>query len=178
MNTLAAASRNGESAALADDASMAFCLAQLPRVLGILTLYVGDRDVAEELAQEVVVRLLSKWPAAGNAAEPEAYTAAMALNVARSFLRRRYAERRARARLASRAEAAFTQEDPSVGLAMRHALAALPPRQRTTLILRYYGDFSVEQTAAAMKCAPGTVKAQTAKALAALRASQLLEQES
>jgi RNA polymerase sigma factor (sigma-70 family) len=52
---------------------------------------------------------------------------------------------------------------------VRAALASLPPRQRATLVLRYYCDLSVEETAKELGCTPGTVKSQTAKGLSALR---------
>ena len=49
------------------------------------------------------------------------------------------------------------------------AVAALPPRQRATLVLRYYCDLNVDQAAEVLGCSPGTVKSQTAKALGAVR---------
>ncbi len=48
-------------------------------------------------------------------------------------------------------------------------VARLPKRQRTALILRHYAQFSVAETAEAMKCAPGTVKALTFQAIQQLR---------
>jgi RNA polymerase sigma-70 factor (sigma-E family) len=59
--------------------------------------------------------------------------------------------------------------DLAAGLDLRSALAGLPPRQRAVLVLRYFCDMSVEQTAAAMNCATGTVKSQTSLALSAMR---------
>jgi len=53
---------------------------------------------------------------------------------------------------------------------VRDALAALPPRQRATIVLRYYCDLTVEQTAAELKCSQGTVKSNTSRGLASLRA--------
>jgi RNA polymerase sigma factor (sigma-70 family) len=59
--------------------------------------------------------------------------------------------------------------DPETSLDMQAAIAGLPPRQRATLILRFYCDLSVEQAAQVLGCTPGTVKSQTAKALGSLR---------
>jgi RNA polymerase sigma factor (sigma-70 family) len=50
------------------------------------------------------------------------------------------------------------------------ALAQLPTRQRAVVVLRYYDDLSVAQTAQALGCTEGTVKSQTHDALARLRA--------
>jgi DNA-directed RNA polymerase specialized sigma24 family protein len=54
-------------------------------------------------------------------------------------------------------------------LDLRAAVAALPPRQRATLVLRFYCDLSVDQAAQILGCSPGTVKSQTARALEAVR---------
>jgi RNA polymerase sigma factor (sigma-70 family) len=53
---------------------------------------------------------------------------------------------------------------------VRAAILELPPRQRQAVVLRYHADLTVEDTAAVMRCAPGTVKALTSQALANLRA--------
>ena len=52
---------------------------------------------------------------------------------------------------------------------LQAAVAALPAGQRAALVLRYYCDLNIDQTAAALGCSTGTVKSQTAKAIAALR---------
>jgi DNA-directed RNA polymerase specialized sigma24 family protein len=91
------------------------------------------------------------------------------INLANSWLRRRTAERRAHARLAGRATGAHIDPDPADAVAIRQAVAALPHRQRTALVLRYYADLPVAEVAALMGCAPGTVKSLTSKALTAVR---------
>ena len=48
------------------------------------------------------------------------------------------------------------------------ALAALPPRQRTVLVLRYFLDLPEAEVAAAMKCSLGTVKSTSSRGLARL----------
>jgi RNA polymerase sigma factor (sigma-70 family) len=52
---------------------------------------------------------------------------------------------------------------------VRHALAALPPKQRAAVVLRYWEDLPVAETAAALGCSEGTVKSQVSKGLEALR---------
>jgi RNA polymerase sigma factor (sigma-70 family) len=49
------------------------------------------------------------------------------------------------------------------------ALRSLGPRQRACVVLRYYEDLSVEQTAEALGCSEGTVKSQAARGLESLR---------
>ncbi|WP_342668894.1 sigma-70 family RNA polymerase sigma factor [Amycolatopsis taiwanensis] len=62
---------------------------------------------------------------------------------------------------------------------LRRALAALPVRQRATLVLRHWEDLPVHEVARLLRCTEGTVKSQSAKALTALRTmigtDQLLE---
>lgn len=52
------------------------------------------------------------------------------------------------------------------------ALSGLPDRQRACVVLRYYADLSVEETAAILDITPGTVKSQTSRGLASLQSSR------
>ena len=56
-------------------------------------------------------------------------------------------------------------------LVLLDALERVPPRQRACLVLRFYDDCSVEETAALLDCSAGTVKSNTARGLDALRAA-------
>ena len=54
-------------------------------------------------------------------------------------------------------------------LAIRAALAQVPPRQRAVLVLRFYEDCNVAETARLIGCSEGTVKSQAARGLVRLR---------
>jgi RNA polymerase sigma factor (sigma-70 family) len=58
---------------------------------------------------------------------------------------------------------------PELRLVMQAALMELPPRYRAVLVLRFWEDWSVEQTAEALRVTPGTVKSQSARGLVRLR---------
>lgn len=148
----------------------AFCRELHPRLVGALALRTGSRALAEELAQETFVRVWERWPTVRAATSPDAWAFRVALNLTSSRFRRLGAERRARARLEARPveDAALDTGGPERAM-VREAVAALPPRQRTAVILRYFSELSVAETAVAMGCAEGTVKSLTAKAVDALR---------
>lgn len=137
-------------------------------LLAPLTLYCGDRDVAEVLAQETLVRVCRDWKRVRMMAAPGAWAHRVGLNLADSWYTRRRAERRATERLSSRPDGRH-DADATDAIAVREAVANLPPRRRMALILRYYADLPVEQVATLMHCRPGTVKALTAQAVAQLR---------
>jgi len=143
-----------------------FCGRVQPKLVSTLALYLCDVGVAEELAQEALVRAWERWPQVSGCASPEAWVYRVAFNLSKSVLRRRRLERRHLRR--SGPEPGTAAPEVTDRLAVRDALAALPPRQRAAVVLRYLADFGVEDTALAMRCAPGTVKALTTQALAKL----------
>lgn len=154
------------------DEAAAYCAEVRPWLVGALSLYCGDSSVAEEIAQDTLARVWDRWSTVRTKSSPEAWTYRVALNLARSHYRRRSAERRAIARTAAGALRDRTSPlDPTDAIVIRNAVAALPPRQKAALVLRYYSDLPVAETAAVLKCAPGTVKALTSQALTNLRAS-------
>lgn len=153
----------------AHEAMTVFCRAEHARLVGALTLQVGDRAVAEELAQETLIRACQHWERVSQMASPRAWLHRVARNLARSWWRRRGAERRARARHDARPVDQRDSTDGSDRLAMRAAVRALPDRQRTALVLRYYADLPGAEVADLMGCAEATVRALTYQAIAHLR---------
>jgi RNA polymerase sigma-70 factor (sigma-E family) len=147
---------------------VAYCEAMWPRLVGGVALHCGDRLVAEEIAQETLVRLWQRWDRISTGPSIDGWVWTVAMNLARSRSRRRAAERRARTRLEN--ERAADLVDSAEVIAVREAVLALPERQRTAVVLRFFADLSVADVAAAMGCAEGTVSAHTHKAAQALRA--------
>jgi RNA polymerase sigma-70 factor (sigma-E family) len=126
-----------------------------------------DWDRADDLAQAAVTRLYVHWGKASSADQIDGYVRSI---LVREFLGARRSAWARRVVLASPVpEVAGLSPDRDAALDLRRALALLPPRQRATLVLRFYCDLSVDQAAQVLGCSAGTVKSQTAKGLGALR---------
>ena len=138
-----------------------------PRLVSSVELYCGDLTVAEDAAQDALVKALLHWERLRSSGSPDAYVMRIAMNAATAWYRRLRTARRAADRQRSSEVAPAT--DLAGALALRASLALLPARQRQAVVLRYFGGFSVAETAAAMACAEGTARALTAQAIAGLR---------
>jgi RNA polymerase sigma-70 factor (sigma-E family) len=152
-----------------EDPRAAFVRREHPRLVGALSLYCGDLDVAEEVAQEALARACRDWSRLAGMRSPGAWTHRVAINLANSWYRRRSAEQRARARHGPSDDGVGREADSADVLAVRQAVAALPRRQRAAVVLRYFSDLPVTEVADALGCAEGTVKALTHKGIANLR---------
>jgi RNA polymerase sigma factor (sigma-70 family) len=150
-----------------DPELVAFCHAEWPRLVGSLTLYTGERDLAEDLAQETLIRVCEHWSEVQHARSRSAWSHRVAFNLAKSQFRRRAIQRRLRRH--ESAESIARDPDTALCIAVRAAVAALPETQRRALVLRYFADLSVRQVAALMDCPVNTVKTHTSRALVALR---------
>lgn len=146
----------------------AFCRGEYPQLVRALSLYVGDADVAEELAQEALLRACRQWSRVSRLESPGGWTWRVATNLANSHFRRRRAARRALQRLGPTGQT-HTDPDGADAIAVRQAVAALPERQRTALVLRHVLDLSAPETAQRMGITPDAVRSLTKRATAALR---------
>lgn len=147
-----------------------FCIAEHPRLVGLLILYCRDRELAHDLAQETLARLWRdrrKWDRIGSL---RSYAAQTALNLAKNEFRRNAVRRRYQTLLDADKAQLHHDVDGAQSMAVRDAVAALPERKRRALILRYFADLSVEETAEVMNTPPNTVKSLTRRAIADLRA--------
>ena len=141
------------------------------RLIGALTLYTGDRELAMDLAQETMARAYRDWRKVAHLDAPAAWLHRVGFNLANSAFRRKLIEWRASAR--TRHDDAHHDPDAGDAVAVRRLVASLPARQKTALVLRYYVDLPVSAVAEDMGCAEGTVRALTSQALSALRRSGL-----
>lgn len=140
----------------------------------------GDWHWADDLTQAAFIRLASGWH---RIRDRQALDAFVRTCLVRAYLAEtRRVWRRRESSFADPPETASGHAGgPDAGggpddaeriarrLAFAQALRQLPPRQRVTLVCRYYQGLDVAETAAALGCSEGTVKSQTARGLAALR---------
>jgi RNA polymerase sigma factor (sigma-70 family) len=149
---------------------VSFCEEQHPRLVGMLGLYCGDRSVAEELAQEALMKACRDWRRVRSKDDPAVWVRRVAFNLTNSYFRRKLAERRARERLASQA-VPDAEPDPAVTMSIRHAIVALSRRQRTAVILHYYLDMPFPDVADFMDVPLSTAKSLASRGIARLRTS-------
>ena len=128
-----------------------------------------DLHEAEDLVQETLLEVARRWPRVRRMDHPAAYARRILVNRAL-----RGESRRARRRRELEADAPPEPPAPNAVSAvdehdeLMSALAALPPRQRAVLVLRYFLDLPEAEVAAAMKCSLGTVKSTASRGLARL----------
>ncbi|HEX5595440.1 MAG TPA: SigE family RNA polymerase sigma factor [Micromonosporaceae bacterium] len=140
------------------------------RLLRLARLLVPDAVEAEDVLQTALLRLVAHWPR--RLSSPEAYVRATLVNLAKDRGRRSHLvpvpTEHAPDRLA-------TEPDHADAIAARaqldQLLAALPPRQRVTVVLRVVEGLSEAETAELMRCSPGTVKSNLARGLDKVRAA-------
>ena len=127
-------------------------------------LMVGDLHDAEDLVQETLFKVASKWPRVSVMENPVAYTRRTLVNLALHGSSKR-SRNRAELRATPPAETATDAAHLDIHDELFDALAALPPRQRAALVLRYFLDLPEAEVAAALRCSLGTVKSSTSRGL-------------
>ncbi|HEU5156058.1 MAG TPA: SigE family RNA polymerase sigma factor [Streptosporangiaceae bacterium] len=148
-----------------------FVAARSDRLLRTAFMLTRDWAHAEDLLQEAMVKAWFAWWRVSG--DPEAYVRKIIVTTYITWWRRR------------RWKAEVPAEQVEVGPpdevspdamrscderdAMWRALGRLPAGQRAVIVLRFYEDLTETRTAEVMGCSVGTVKSQTAKALAKLR---------
>ncbi len=144
-----------------------FVAARSDRLLRTAFMLTRDWAHAEDLLQEAMAKAWFAWWRVSD--DPEAYIRKIIVTTYITWWRRR--------RWKGEVPAGELPDDVSADVmrslderdAVWRALARLPAGQRAVIVLRFYEDLTEIKTAEVMGCSVGTVKSQTAKALAKLR---------
>jgi RNA polymerase sigma-70 factor (sigma-E family) len=126
-------------------------------------LMVGDLHAAEDLVQETLFKVASKWSRVCRMDNPVAYTRRILVNQALHGSAKR-SRNRAELKAAPPPEPA-SEPHLDIDCEVFDALVALPPRQRAALVLRYFLDLPEAEVAAVLGCSLGTVKSSTSRGL-------------
>jgi RNA polymerase sigma-70 factor (sigma-E family) len=145
-----------------------FVAARSSALLRTAFLFAGDWATAEDLLQTALTKTYLAWKRLGGIEAVEPYTRRVLVNTATSWWRRRWHGERPTEVVPERPGPDQHEQALERDLLWRH-VRALPTRQRAVLVLRFYEDMSEAQTADLLDISPGTVKSQTARALATLR---------
>jgi RNA polymerase sigma-70 factor (sigma-E family) len=138
---------------------------QLMRTAVLLT---GSRQDGEDLLQAAVERLLRRGRRVDN---PEGYLRRTLYNLAADGWRRQGAWRRKLPVIRASDSAVETDLTAVVDLrdALMRTMRRLPAGQRAVIVLRYWDQLSEAETAAALGCSEGTVKAAASRGLKRMR---------
>jgi RNA polymerase sigma-70 factor (sigma-E family) len=136
-------------------------------LLRTVYLMVGDLHEAEDLVQETLFKVASRWSRVSRMDNPVAYARRILVNLALRGGSRR-SRNRAELKATPPAETAAQAARLDIDDKLFDALAALPPRQRAALVLRYFLDLSEAEVAVALRCSLGTVKSSTSRGLTRL----------
>ena len=148
---------------------VAFAQGARARLRRTAFLMCGDWDRASDHVQEGLIRVYVAWPRLHRAGREYAYARKAVVSAVLDHGRRRSSREVVSEPDATRAAGGDLAEQVTDRAALMAALAKLPPRQRACVVLRYFEDLSVHDTAKALGCSEGTVKSQTARGLDALR---------
>lgn len=165
----------GRSSGMREDASgfHEFIAPRLDSLRRVAYVLCHDWHLADDLVSNSIVKVLRTWQRIDAMDDPTAYLHRVLINAwldeRRRFWRRRESPLEAAPDTVRTDHQHATDERVTV---LAH-LAKLPKRRRAVVVLRFYCDMSVEQTAQILGCSTGTVKSQTARALESLRTAMV-----
>jgi RNA polymerase sigma-70 factor (ECF subfamily) len=138
------------------------------KVFGAMCLVTGNRQEAEEIAQDAFLRLWERWGDVSKLEDPTGYLFRTAMNVFRNRARRAAVAVRRTLRLVDRGDELAAIEDRDD---MIRAMRDLTPHQRAALVLTGYLGYSSEEAARILRVRASTVRALATKGRATARAT-------
>lgn len=127
----------------------------------------GDTHLAEDLVQETLGRMYSVWRRTSRVENPVAYAQTVLVRCYLGHQRRKSTGERPRGELPDQARE--SAEDASLRITLLAALRGLPPKDRAVIVLRYWEDRSVTETADILHVSSAAVRTRSTRALARLR---------
>ncbi|MEU6378313.1 SigE family RNA polymerase sigma factor [Streptomyces sp. NPDC046909] len=128
----------------------------------------GDTHLAEDLVQETLGRLYISWHRVTRVGNPAGYAQTVLTRAFLAHQRRRSSRERATDEFPEQAYAEHADDVP-LRLTLLQALARLPAKDRAVVVLRYWEDRSIEETADAMHASSAAVRTRCTRALGRLR---------
>ena len=126
----------------------------------------GDHHLAEDLTQTSYAKVFASWRRVASADDPVAYTRQI---LVRTFLSHRRLRRTSERPVDALPEASGATEDPSLRLDLLAALQSLSADDRAVLVLRFWEDLSVAESARLLGTSDAACRQRTARALARIR---------
>ncbi len=149
-----------------------FSREQLPGLVRFAAVLTGDRDLAQDVVQDALVRAHQGWRQVAAADRPELYMRKIVVNGYLSW-RRRWYQRSVRPTADTTRFREPAVPDPAWRIAdadqLAGPLARLTRAQRAAIVLRFYEDRDDGEIAAVLGCAPATVRSHVSRGLSALR---------
>ncbi|KUN84577.1 SigE family RNA polymerase sigma factor [Streptomyces griseoruber] len=127
----------------------------------------GDTHLAEDLVQETLGRLYVRWGRVSRADNPAAYAQTVLTRTYLAHQRRRSSRERAVETFPDLPDGGGT--DTPLRLTLLQALGRLPAKDRAVVVLRYWEDRSIEETAGALNASSAAVRTRSSRALGRLR---------
>ncbi|MFE9421606.1 SigE family RNA polymerase sigma factor [Kitasatospora sp. NPDC006697] len=127
----------------------------------------GDAHLAEDLVQEALSRMFVRWRRVSRLENPAGYAQTVLVNTFISLRRRRSSSERVTGEFP---ELAVTDGDPALRVTLLDALRRMSRQDRAVLVLRFWEDRSVEETAAALQLTSTAVRSRSHRALGRMRA--------
>ena len=153
-----------------DAAFTEFAAANRARLRSTAYLLCGDWERASDHVQEGLLRVYVAWPRLVRGGGEVAYARKAVVSAFLDAIRKRSSRERPSVVDLDRASGEDVAGAVADRAALMAALARLPGRQRACVVLRYFEELDVRETAGVLGCSEGTVKSQTSRALASLRA--------
>ncbi|MBT2417937.1 SigE family RNA polymerase sigma factor [Streptomyces sp. ISL-22] len=129
----------------------------------------GDTHLAEDLVQETLGRIYVRWGRVSRVGNPAGYAQTVLTRTFLAHQRRRSSTERATDAVPDRAADDGGHSDLSLRLTLLQALGRLPAKDRAVVVLRYWEDRSVEETADALNASSAAVRTRCTRALGRLR---------